>query len=92
LERALAYGFDVSPADNPGTFAMAIKADQKRHLTVHMVNDCPMVTTSIGGHDGILNKLFVQSKEGLFGPKVEYVAFFGQDVATGERLYEKVMP
>jgi len=92
LQRARAYGFDIAPGDIPETLAMAIKAEPQRRLTVHILNGCPVVTTSIGGHDGILNKLFVQSKEGLLWPKVEYVALFGRDVSTGEQLYEKVVP
>jgi len=91
VERARAYGFDVEPGDTPGTFAMAIKADPTRRLTIRMRNDCPVVTAAIGGHEGIVRSLFVQSKEGFLIPKVEYVAFFGQDVATGEPLYEKVL-
>jgi len=92
VERERAYGFDIAPGETPGTFTMAMRADPKRRLTVRMLNDCPVVTGPIGGHDGILHKLFVQSKEGLFPPKVEHVAFYGQDVATDEPLYEKFIP
>jgi Domain of unknown function (DUF4833) len=92
VERERAYGFDIAPGDTPGTFSMAVRADPKRRLTLRVLNDCPVVTAPIGGRDGILQKLFVQSKEGLFLPKVEYVAFFGQDVATDEPLYEKFIP
>ena len=92
VERERAYGFDIAPGDTPGTFSMAVRADPKRRLTLRILNDCPVVTAPIGGRDGILQKLFVQSKEGFPLPKVEYVAFFGQDVATGEPLYEKFTP
>jgi hypothetical protein len=92
VERERAYGFDIAPGDTPGTFSMAVRADPKRRLTLRVLNDCPVVTAPIAGHDGILQKLFVQSKEGLFLPKVEYVAFFGQDIATDEPLYEKFIP
>ena len=92
VERERAYGFDIAPGDAPGTFSMAVRADPKRRLTLRLLNDCAVVIASIGGHDGILEKLFVQSKEGLFLPKVEYVAFYGQDVATDEPLYEKFIP
>ena len=92
VERERAYGFDIAPGDTPGTFSMALRADPKRRLTLRVLNDCPVVTASIGDRDGILQKLFVQSKEFLFLPKVEYVAFFGQDVATEKPLYEKFVP
>ena len=90
VERARAYGFDVEPGDTPGTFAMVIRADRTRRLTIRMLNDCPVVTSAIAGHDGIVRSLFVQSRASFLVPKVEYVAFFGHDAATGEPLYEKV--
>ena len=71
---------------------MAFKAGRKWRLTVRMLNGCPVTIAPIGGHDGILRRLFVQSKEGSFPPGVEYVEFFGEDVATGEPVYEKFVP
>ena len=92
VERQRAYGFDIAPGDAPGTFIMAVRADPKRRLTIRMLNGCPVAIAPIGGHDGILHKLFVQSKESPVLPKVEYLAFFDQDVATDEPLYEKFIP
>ncbi len=92
LERDRAYGVDVTPGDTPGTYVMAFKAARKRRLAVRMLNECPVTIAPIGGHDGILRKLFVQSKEGSFPPGVEYLELFGEDVATGEPLYEKFVP
>jgi len=92
VERQHAYGIDVVPGKTPGTFEMAFKAGRDRRLVVRMLNGCPAVTGAIGGHDGVLRKLFVQSKEGGSLPKVEYVEFFGEDLATGEPLYERFVP
>ena len=92
MERERAYGFDVAPGDAPGTYAMAFKAGRKRHLTVRILNGCPVVTAPIGGQNGILRRMFVQSKEASLQPKVEYVEFFGEDVTNGGRLYEKFAP
>jgi hypothetical protein len=87
-----AYGFDVKPGNTPGTFAMVFKADRKRRLTIRTVNHCPVLTGPIEGHDGILHKMFVKSNEGTIPPKVEYVEFFGEDLATGKPLHEKAIP
>jgi|RhiMetdeSRZDD1v2_1073273.scaffolds.fasta_scaffold09809_7 uncharacterized protein DUF4833 len=92
VQRDRAYGVDVAPADSPGTYYLVFKADNKRRLTVRMANGCPVATTQIGGHTGILRKLFVQAKEDSVLPKVEFVEFFGEDVDTGEALYEKYLP
>jgi hypothetical protein len=92
VERKRAYGFDVTPGDTPGTYAMAFKASRKRSLTIRMLNGCPVATALIGGHNGILRRIFVQAKDDSFRPKVEYIDLFGDDVATGGLLYEKFVP
>ncbi len=57
-----------------------------------MLNGCAVATAPIGGQDGILRKMFVQSNERSFPSKVEYVEFFGEDAASGGPLYEKFVP
>ena len=92
VQRDRAYGVDVTPTDSPGTYYLVFKADSKRRLTVRMANDCPVATTEISGHTGILRRLFVQAKEDSVLPKVEFVELFGEDPDTGEPLYEKYVP
>jgi hypothetical protein len=87
-----AYGFDVKAGHASGTFDMAFKADRKRRLTIRTINDCPVLTGSIDGHDAILHKMFVKSNESSIPPKVEYVEFFGEDIATKKPLHEKAIP
>ena len=91
VERKQAYGFDVTPGE-PGTFALAFKASRERRLTIGMLNDCPAATGPIGGQNGILRRMFVQSKEDSLRPKVEYVELFGEDATSGGPLYEKFVP
>jgi hypothetical protein len=71
---------------------MALKADSKKAMTVAVQKGCGVVLTKIGGTQGILRRLFVQSKEELIRPKVEYIEFFGEDPATGKALTEKYVP
>ncbi len=92
LERRHAYGFDVTTGDTPGTYAMAFKASQQRRLRVGMLDGCPVAMTPVGGHDGVLRRIFIQSKTDSLQQKVEYVELFGEDVATGGHLYEKLVP
>ena len=92
VERKHAYGFDVTPGDTPGTYAMAFKASRKRPLTILMLNGCLVATALIGGHNGILRRIFVQAKDDSFRPEVEYIELFGEGVATGGPLYEKFVP
>jgi hypothetical protein len=92
VQRDHAYGVDVVRADAPGTYAMTFKAERKRGFTVRMLNGCPVVTGSLGGENGILRKIFVQSKEDSLRPKVQYIEFFAEDAASGKPLYEKYIP
>ena len=85
-------GIDVEPGAAPGTYAMALKADKKKKMTVAVRDSCGVVLTRIGGTQGILRRLFVKSKEELIRPKVEYIEFFGEDPATGQALTEKYVP
>jgi hypothetical protein len=92
MQRERAYGVEVVPGHTPGTYTVVFKAQRKRHLKVRMLNGCPVATTPIGGRDGILRRLFVQSVEDSVLPKVAYVEFFGEDAGTGALLYEKIVP
>ena len=93
VESRRAYGFNVVPGDAPATYTMTFKAGKgKRHLTIRMLNGCPVAIASINGRSGILRKLFVQSTEGLTGPTVQYVELFGDDAENGEPLHEKFTP
>jgi len=92
MEQDHAYGVVVTSGSASGTYALAFKALRKRHMTLRMLNGCPVVTTSIDGKKGILRRLFVQSKEGAALPKVEYIELFGESKDTGAPLYEKFVP
>src|SRR5262249_41066160 len=89
MERERAYGVEASPGESPGTYALVFKAQRKRRMTVQELKGCSVAMTSIGGRNGILRRLFVQSKEGGVLPKVEYVELFGEDPDKGDPLYEK---
>jgi len=92
IERERAYGISAEPGNAPGTFAIRFKANGRRRFVLRVLNGCPVVTGSIGGHDGILRRIFVHSKEGALGPKVQSVELFGKDVASGKDLHDKFVP
>jgi hypothetical protein len=92
FQRERAYGVEGKPGHDSGTYTVVFKAARKRHLTVRLVDGCLVATTRIGGHTGILRRLFVKSKEGMGLPKVEYVEFFGEDPESKKPLYEKIVP
>ena len=92
IEQDRAYGVESTAGNSPGTYSMVFKAQRKRQFTVRTLNGCPVVTVTIDGHDAILRKLFIKSKETLLLPKIAYVEFFGEDAQTGKALKEKFKP
>ena len=92
VERQRAYGFDLTPGQTPGTFEMAFKSGRSRRLVVRMLDGCPVATGAIGGEDGVLRRMFVQSTEGSLQPRIEYVECFGEDLTPGRPLYERFIP
>jgi hypothetical protein len=92
IERNRAYGFDVAPASEAGTWELTFKAGSKRRPSIRLSNGCPTAILPIAGKDAILRRIFIQSKEGIFQPTVQYVELFGDDLATGKPLQEKFTP
>ncbi|HET7451778.1 MAG TPA: DUF4833 domain-containing protein [Thermoanaerobaculia bacterium] len=92
IERQRAYGFDIAPASEAGTWELTFKAGGKRRPRIRLRDGCPAAILPIGGKDAVLRRIFIQSKEGIFQPTVQYVELFGDDLATGEPRYEKFTP
>lgn len=92
IEWNRAYGFNMKPAAEPGTYALQFRAGKKRGLTIRVENGCPVAIGKIQGHPAILRRIFVRSKEGGLMPSVEYVEFFGEDPSTGQPVHERFVP
>jgi hypothetical protein len=85
-----AYGFTLSPGQEPDTYTFAFKAGRGRHATVRIQGGCPVMLVTIQGHLAVLKRIYVKSKEGGVMPKVESIELFGEDATTGQPLHEKV--
>jgi hypothetical protein len=92
VEQQRAYGIDVASGKKPGTYTVTFRAGRRRRVLVELLDGCPVAIAPIGGHQGVLRRVFVKSKETIMMPKVEYVEFFGEEPATGAPLYEKFIP
>jgi len=47
---------------------------------------------AINGQPAVLEKLFIQARDKLLGPKVEYIELYGKDLRTGAACSEKILP
>src|SRR5262249_13849259 len=57
MQRDLAYGMQVTPGKDPGTYTMVLKAEKNRPMTIRMRDGCPVAMTTIDGRNGIVHKL-----------------------------------
>lgn len=91
LERTLAYGVRCEPA-NAGKFMLRFVASKKRWAEISLGPDGrAQAVMLIGKKMSQLHKIFVQVAETSWLPKVQYVEFFGEDVATHQPTYEKMI-
>jgi len=91
VERQYAFGFDVAPGSEPDTYTMRFRANPMRPVAIRLVGGCPVAVAPIGGKDGVLERIFVKTV-GLGVPRIESVELFGEDLASGEPLYERLAP
>ena len=92
LERTKGYGFRIVP-DNPGkSYRMTLEAYDKRPIKVYAKSQDVKAEMVISGKPAYLEKVYIQSEEGAWWPKVQYIELFGTDIATGEKLSEKISP
>ena len=86
------YGIDIKRDPSGNSWLMTLAAYPKRQITVRQTGTVVRAEIVIDGKPSILEKLYINSTEGRFLPKVNYVEFFGEDLATGEKRYEKLLP
>jgi Domain of unknown function (DUF4833) len=92
VESQRAYGFDIAPGKESGTYALTLKGGKKRPFLVAMREGCPVVLDTIDGREAILDRIYVKAKDDGLSPKVEFVEIFGRDAADGHPRTEKIFP
>ena len=91
IEWQYAFGFDLAPGGELGTYIMRFRADPRRPITIRSLGPCPAAIGSIGGKDAVLQRIFVKTVGGGI-PRVESIELFGVDLTNGEPLYERLTP
>ncbi len=89
-ERELAYGFAISRQSSQG-FALHLSACSKRELYVRAENGGFHAELNIAGQRAVLQRIFVNTEEGLLLPRVRYIELSGVS-ASAERVTERVIP
>lgn len=89
LERSLAYGVSVRNVSESGVVTVAIAA-MPRPVRLAVVGGVARATTRIAGQEARLASIFVQARETLLLPEVEFVDLVG--FVGNARIEERLRP
>jgi hypothetical protein len=92
VQKTFAYGFKARLDGNRETVKLEMKADFSRPITIIREGDKYRATARIDGAPSYLEKIFVNASRKGISFTVHYVELHGEDVKTGEALYEKFVP
>lgn len=90
IDKKMAYGFKVERDPEAQFLTMRPSPNPKREIKVYRVNDRWRAETLINGQPAFLEKVYVKTSKS--GTKVVYVEVFGQEITSGDDLYEKLTP
>ncbi len=92
LEKKKAYGIKIKPDPSNSGYILTLAAAPWMPLAVKNIGDAVRAEAVINGRPAALQKMFIQARDGLMGPKVEYIELYGKDLQTGEDCREKIVP
>ncbi len=92
LEKKKAYGIKIKPSPMQDGYTLTLAAAPWMPLAVKKVGDAVRTEAVINDRPAVLEKMFIQAREKLLGPKVEYIELYGKDLQTGAACREKVLP
>jgi hypothetical protein len=93
IEKLMAYGFRVDPAETGEGFTVILKARKDRPVRLTLRGGCPAALVTISGRQAVLRRIFVQADDGdALIPSVAWADIEGIDAATGTPVKERVFP
>jgi hypothetical protein len=93
IEKLLAYGFSVDPAESGEGFTVILKAKKDRPVRLTLRAGCPAAFVTIAGRPALLRRIFVQAESGSgLIPSVAWADLEGTDPVTGSPVKERVVP
>ena len=93
IQRRLAYGIDSYERLGKNKFKVVFVALKDREVIVEKMEGSFRATLAINGKVSVLERIYVESKEGLIGlPRVLYVDLFGRSKETGLPIQERIVP
>lgn len=93
IERKYAYGIDSQEKLEQNKFRVLLVVLKDREIIVEKINGSFRAVVFINGNQSILEKVYIESKEGLMWlPKVLYIDLFGRTKGKGFPMRERIIP
>ncbi len=93
IQRRFAYGIDSYEKLEKNKVRVFFVALKNREVVVEKTEGSFRAITAINGKPSILERIYVESKEGWTGlPRVLYVDLFGRTKETGLSINERIVP
>jgi hypothetical protein len=92
VQKTFAYGFSAKYDRGTDSVKLDMKADINRPITVRRDGDRYLAKIRIEGSDSWLDKIFIHATGKGMSTNVDYIELYGDDVKTGDKRYEKIVP
>ncbi len=89
IERNV-YGFKCTLDESKKFYRMVMNIMKDRQIKVYQQGDDYVAEINIDGQPAYLKKVFINSTETMFLPKVHFVDLFGIDKKTGKDVRERI--
>ena len=84
------YGFTTKYDEKSNSFDFSLKVIDRK-MTILMVDGRPKLKILINNMDAYLEKIYIQTKDVLGGPKISFYTLYGKTAYTNEPIEEKVI-
>ncbi len=85
-----AYGYHCQFDKKSRTYKLVIESFSSRVIRISSEKNKIRSEIVINGRPAWLEKIFIDEREAIFVPKVQYLELFGKDKVTGNDLHEKI--
>jgi hypothetical protein len=92
VEWVQAYGFTIEANPGEPSFRMILRAERNRPIKVYIDGRTARAEIAIVGQPSHLERIYVDSVEEYFRPKVLFVELVGTAPKSGEKRTEKIVP
>jgi uncharacterized membrane protein len=92
IQRKFAFGFDAKYHQSIDSVTIKMVADIGQPIEVRHLNGKYRAIVKLDGKLSELDKIFIQSHGSGMSVTVDYVEVFGNDLKTGDKTYDKIIP